>query len=463
MRHFEIHGKQLPIPSFFQVYNFGGGFGDKSREVVYADITADTPALYNYFYLNNEYPHDFQSGYFDDLSSFDTIGDIFNYVRKQLIEEKGLIYSEYPEVDFDFNNKVSLLDSGASNIVKQIAANCNYDPDVFKNDLVDHMKKYYDFAHRYKFDIVIGFDLGGKYTFKAGETKDARLIEFYNAIDKDEINKQLLSEAINYLKTKEDYFPKVLATVHGRTPDDYRNYTNFILQKEETESFSFWGVALGGIASAKSVDESWYDNIDFSGADRKKSKDAAVPARAIKIVHELVGDRPIHALGCGGYPNIAMNYYFGATSFDAASPARRVGDGNGLSTNYVFDNDPPKRVNNKPVSFSKAFVGGYNVDLSMRQEDFDYEPIYSIEDNCPLCGCCACNNVSSMREIKELYSIKDQDEEAFYYAKQLMNGHAVWQHRILCMKVSCYDKMQDFFENNRSELNRKLLIIYNQI
>ena len=50
MTEININGKILPIPSFFQVYNFGGGGGDKSRELIYADLTNNTPALINYFY-----------------------------------------------------------------------------------------------------------------------------------------------------------------------------------------------------------------------------------------------------------------------------------------------------------------------------------------------------------------------------------------------------------------------------
>ena len=463
MRSLNVHGKTLPVPSFFQVFNFGGGCGDKSREIVYADITADTPALFNYFYINNEYPHSFQSEYFDDLSGFDTVGDIFNYVRSQLIAEKHNLYSEYPYRDYDFSEKVSLLDSGASNIVKQLAEECHYDVALFEEAIIVHMKKYYDFADRYKFDIVVGFDLGGKYTFKDGETTNRRLIDFYEALDKDAINKRILIETIKYLKEKETYYPYVLATVHGRTPEQYADYTRFILEQESTEDFSFWGFALGGIASAKSVDSSWYDDIDFSRADKRKSKDASVPARAINIVHSIVGDRPIHALGCGGYPNIAMNYYMGATSFDAASPARRVGDGNGLSSSYVFDANPPKRVNGKLVSFSKMFVGGYNNDLSLRDEEFDYIVLCDVSENFSLCGCNACSKVNNIHEIKELYSIKNENEEAFYFARQIMNGHAILQHRTLCCKVAQYHSMEDFCDNNRTTLNKKLLTVFIQL
>lgn len=80
--HYEIHNKKLPIPSFFQVYNFGGGRGDKDREIVYSEFTKDTPALINYYYINNEYPHEFQYKIFDDLSGYDTVGDLYTFVEQ---------------------------------------------------------------------------------------------------------------------------------------------------------------------------------------------------------------------------------------------------------------------------------------------------------------------------------------------------------------------------------------------
>lgn len=111
--HYEIHNKKLPIPSFFQVYNFGGGRGDKDREIVYSEFTKDTPALINYYYINNEYPHEFQYKIFDDLSGYDTVGDLYNVIRKELIT-KGELFSDYNSPEYDFNDKVFLLDSGAA-------------------------------------------------------------------------------------------------------------------------------------------------------------------------------------------------------------------------------------------------------------------------------------------------------------------------------------------------------------
>lgn len=144
--HYEIHNKKLPIPSFFQVYNFGGGRGDKDREIVYSEFTKDTPALINYYYINNEYPHEFQYKIFDDLSGYDTVGDLYNVIRKELIT-KGELFSDYNSPEYDFNDKVFLLDSGAASIVKQVAVDIKYDKEIFREALIKHLHRYYDFAH----------------------------------------------------------------------------------------------------------------------------------------------------------------------------------------------------------------------------------------------------------------------------------------------------------------------------
>ena len=200
-----IHGKKLPVPSFFQVYNYGGGNGDKDREIVYSEMTGDTPALINYYYINNRYPHDFQSKAFDDLSHYSCIGDLYNDIRSMLINKKKEIYSGYKSSPYDFNNKIFLLDSGAANIVKTIAEEIDYDAKKFDSLIVQHMKEYYDFADKLKVDIVVGFDLGGKYTEKDGEKSNKKLIDFLKSIDKEKTNNLLLEETVKYLVEKKDY------------------------------------------------------------------------------------------------------------------------------------------------------------------------------------------------------------------------------------------------------------------
>lgn len=455
--HINIHGKVLPVPSFFQVYNYGGGNGDKDREIVYAELTGDTPALLNYYYINNRYPHIFSSHYFDNATDFDSVGDLYNDIRRRLIEEKHEIFTEYNSPDYDFNSKVFLLDSGAFNIVKNIAETVEYDASRFENELISHMKAYYDFADALKFDIVVGFDLGGKYTEKDGEKDNSKLVAFLRELDKDRINNLLTEETIKYLKPKTNYYPKVLATVHGYTQEAYADCTDFILDLERNYCYQFFGFALGGIASYKQVDESWYGDIDFRRTGKRGIKETVTPARAVKIVRAKVGDRYIHALGCGGYPNIAMNYFSGATSFDSASPVRRVGDGGLPSTKIVFDPTPSK------IGFSKYFTGGINDDGTIRNYPCKYVKLNEVDSQMEMCGCPACREAGSVLRIKQLYAMKETDDEANYFSRQLMGLHAVMQHRKLCETISSFDTMQAFCEAYPSELNQKLSIIFEQL
>ena len=432
-----VHGKDLPVPSFFQVYNYGGGNGDKDREIVYAELTGNTPALINYFYINNSFPHTFSSKLFDEIGRFNTVGDLYNHIRASLIR-KGEIYRGYSSPDYDFNQKVFLLDSGAYNIMKQIAGSVDYNLALFRERILEAAAEYYDFADRIKCDIVVGFDLGGKYTEKDGEKKNPRLVRFLASLDKNEINNALLELTVKYIKEHPDFYPYVLATVHGDTPAEYSENTRYILSLEEQYNARFWGFALGGVASYKQVDPSWYNDINLSRIGKRGFIETIVPARASKIVRELVGDRPIHALGCGGYNNIALNYYCGATSFDAASPVRRVGDGSDESTRIVFDPTPSK------VGFSKFFMGGINIDNSMRFEKTGYIKLNEVPDDMPLCGCPACLQAQTVHNIKQLYSMKSTNSEANYYSRQLIGLHAVMQHRKLCEILPNYTDIRAF-------------------
>lgn len=431
---------------------------DKTREVVYADLTSDVPLLLNYFYINNDFKHSFHSPYFDNIGHYATVSDMFNDIRNKMINKDKNILSSYPKVEYDFNQRVILLDSGASSIVKLIAKEVDYDIDKFCEKLFEIMSKYYDFADRYKFDMVVGFDLGGKYTFKAGETQDRKLIAFYNNIDEDKINIMLLEKTVEYLLLNKNYYPKVLATVHGQTPEKYREYTKEILRIEKEKQFVFWGFALGGVASSRGMDSSWYEGIDFSGTNMRNMKGAVISAKAIQIVHSMAGERPIHALGCGGFINIPMNYYFGATSFDAASPARRAGDGNDLSVEYLYSKSKPNKA-----QFSKMLLGGYNVELEKMQGDFCYYRICDVEDDYELCGCSACRYIKHMYRLKKLYAKKKEDVEAHYCARQIMNTHSINSHTILCKVVSQYESMEEYVVANPSILNESLKKIYEQL
>ena len=456
MNYIELNNKKLPIPSFFQVYNFGGGNGDKDREIVYAELTDDIPALVNYYYINNKFPHQFQSKLFNNTDAFYTVGDLYNFIRKELIE-KGKIYSGYKSGKFDFNDKVFLLDYGAFNIIKYLAKDVCYDISNFNKSIVEEVIAYYDFADSLKFDMVVCFDLGGKYTEKDNEKSNKKLNKFLSQIDADDFNNALLEITAEYLKDHPQYYPKILATVHGETPTKYEENIKHILKLEQKYGIQFWGFALGGIASYKQVDNSWYEDINLSKIGKRDFISTITPARACKIVRNLVGNRPIHALGCGGYNNIPLNYYCGATSFDAASPVRRVGDGNLASTKIVFDPTPSK------VGFSKYFVGGINFDGTLRLGFPKYIKLNEVPNKMTLCGCHACKKAESVYNIKKLYSMKSEDSEANYYSRQLIGLHAVQQHKKLCDVISKYESVNKFTAEYKNDFTLGLEYIYKNL
>ena len=243
MKALEINGKKLPVPSFFQIFNFGGGVADKSREIVYADMTYNTPALINRKNLS-KYPHNFSSPYFNNATElFDRVGNLYNYIRIQLIE-KGNVYIKYDIPNFDFNDKIMMLDSGSFNIVKFVAKSVGYDINLFEKEIIKHALSYYCFAHKLKFDIVVSFDLGGKYTFKDGEKQDKDLQLFLKNLDDDRINNILLRETAKFVLNHPNFYPKILATVHGFSPNDYKNNIRNILYIEKEYKMTILGILI---------------------------------------------------------------------------------------------------------------------------------------------------------------------------------------------------------------------------
>ena len=182
--------------------------------------------------------------------------------------------------------------------------------------------------------------------------------------------------------------------------------------------------------------------------------------KQIEIVESEL-DRPVFYLGCGGYPNIVSNYFCGATSFDAATPARRVCDGNKDSAALVHTKIHYKK--GKP-GFSQYFIGGFNVDGSQRKENPDYINLNEVPDDMEMCGCPACQSAESILNIKNIYAKKvNDDKEAFFYSRQLMGLHAVFQHKLLCEKVAEYDDLESFCSKYSNDLNDGILKVYKQL
>ena len=224
-------------------------------------------------------------------------------------------------------------------------------------------------------------------------------------------------------------------------------------------SYRFWGFALGGIASDKKLDTSWFDGINFDGIRKNDFAPLVGPARASKIVRKLAGCRPIHALGCGGYYNIATNYFCGSTSFDAATPARRVGDGNEQSASLVHN-----KIHYTGKGFSQYFIGGFNMDGGLRPDKPSYINLNEVNDELTMCGCPACVAAKSILNIKNIYAKKAVgDNEAFFYSRQLMGLHAINQHTKLCEIVSNYKSIEEYCRYNNNGINADILAIYKQL
>jgi hypothetical protein len=422
-----VNGKALFQPTFFWISNLGGGGSDKYRETVYLDLYDGIPTLYNYYYL--KYPA-FATKWINNINNYNNFGEFLKYTRESMINEEHYICKIHNPGKYDYENNIYLLDSGARNILNDIIRGKIVNCGTIEKSMIQQMFEYYDFADKFKFDFIIGYDLGGKYTFKDNEKKDNKLIDIVNKIDSKKLNNILLEETIKYIKKKNNYYPKIYATVHGTTPKEYEESIKFIVNCEKKYDFSFYGYALGGIASSKNIDKSWFKNL----SNNKISNEYLV-TMALKIVKKYSGLKPIHVLGGGNKDNIPSLVLNGATSFDCQTPGRRSYDGSKDSSKEVFNK-------NSNISFSKYLPALITSNHYLKNESipFDYIKLNILPDEIKLCDCPACKEIKNIIQLKELYSRKDESDEYYYYARQIMNSHAIWQHFFLTMIVSdCKD------------------------
>lgn len=435
------------------ISNLGGGGSDKYRETVYLDLFGDIPKLYNYYYLIKQ---DFAYKWLRNINNFDTFADFINYTRESMINEESYYSKSHRFRPYNAHDQVILLDSGAANLINDILKHIDIKNDFqkFIKKIIEVMIKYYDFAARYKFDTVISFDIGGKYTFKGDERHNKQIIEGNKCVEEisNDLNKFFLIETIKYLKINKGFYPKVYATIHGNTPNEYLEYTKFILKTEKEMNYRFQGFALGGVASSKKIPkEEWGINTNEIIKINKIRKNVAgsteifnsiITSYATRKVRSLIQDRPIHVLGGGGKLNIIPLFFSGANSFDCQTPGRRAYDGNNNSTMHVFDNS-------YNGSFSKYLLGLINSDYKLINtgiNEFMYMDLNKIDSNIETCGCISCN-ISSIDKIKQLYSNKSQSNEDYYYSRQLINAHNIWQHQFLCnllKNFNDFDELYDF-------------------
>ncbi len=436
-----INNKVLEIPSFFWICNLGGGASDKYRENVYEDLYVDFPILLNYYYINYNNYSKFATKWIRHIQDYNDIASFLEYVRVDMATKEKYMLKDYRFKNIDLHKKVYLLDSGAKNIINNVLTFNSSETTLEQavKILEQEMIKYYDFANKYKFDLVVGFDTGGKYTSKGNERNNEEIIKRNNLINEhfEYINYCLAEATAKYIKDNPEFYPKILITIHGKTPNEYEKYVKKIIDIEKKYSISFFGFALGGVASSKGIDESWFNGIKVE----KDSKNPILTSRASSIVSKYAGGRPIHVLGGGSYLNIPLNFYNGATSFDSQTPGRRAYDGNQDSVHRIFDS-------NYNGSISKYLPGifdskGMEINSNINPKYTKLNKIEKIQ----MCGCKSCEIAINLNNIKKLYATKDKDRESYYFSRQLINAHAIWQHKYICQKVARFDCLLDFMNS----------------
>ena len=112
----KVHNKDLPVPSFFMIYNIGGGGGDRTRSVVYMDLYNKIPQLYNYYYLNLMAKPAFDAATLRNLPNYDSFSSYIKYMRETLIAN-GLYSNKHKFGKVDYDKTIYLLDSGAKVMV----------------------------------------------------------------------------------------------------------------------------------------------------------------------------------------------------------------------------------------------------------------------------------------------------------------------------------------------------------
>lgn len=427
------NGKPLDIPTFFTISNLGGGGADKYRETSYINLYGDTPILFNYYYL---WKQGFARQELKELERYPDFRSFLKFAQQNFLD-KGYSFEE-DKSTLAKNEEISnilLLDSGASNFINHIISEVADDSlllsvEYWKETLWDIGKEYYDFAHDYEFDMVIGFDTGGKYTFKGVERTSGRHINVDKYIKDNafEINKHLIWKTAEYLQDNEDFYPSLYMTLHGTDRELLKQELEYLHEVEDHFQTQFFGIAIGGIASSKYASKSWFSSLEHP--DLMKYKNTYLATKATQIVAESFPNRPIHILGGGGYSNIIPATLAGATSADSQTPGRRAYDGSGNFAEDVYDSDAAG-------TFSKYMVGllDENLDYINNTHGFSYEKLNTINDSIDTPNFTSKDITVPIRTIKELYSEKNNSQESWYLSRQLINLHSIYQHKYLCELV----------------------------
>jgi queuine/archaeosine tRNA-ribosyltransferase len=446
--------KNVQTPCYFMTSDFGGGGTNVSRLLVYSDMFKDSNLhlLLNYYYLdiNSDLKTRFDTGLIKELQEYDDIIKFIQYIKKNYLTslpKKGIKSFPYnPQIIW---NPMTLLDSGSGNILRGKIRRNELIHNNFRQEYIDIIKNYFNFAISKKFDILIALDFAGKNALKDNEMNDKKYVSGVIEFSSNERNLELLKLTLDYMKQNETDI-HVLAPVHGNSPDEYAGYIHKILTVEKSEGHKFSGFALGGLGNPNQVDRNiWEISEEVNG----RVKAATYLVKLVSVIRKILKDngdnRQIHVLGAAAPYNLIPLIAAGCDTFDCHSPWRRASDGNELSKQCIFDKKQLKifKKEGKTVSFSKMLVPllCYKSAKILNNQD-KYLEYVNLNEYDYQCCCNVCNSIT-IEELKQLYC---GNKEENYYAKILIYFHNILQYEYIC-KAMCElvnkkEKLSEFIE-----------------
>tara|TARA_Y100000590_G_scaffold46355_1_gene49166 strand:+ start:1040 stop:2512 length:1473 start_codon:yes stop_codon:yes gene_type:complete len=422
-----VNSKQMKTPSIYYQNSYPGGGGDVTRFITYTDLRNERiPTFYIFYYLSGQGTFKFTMGY--EILNNEPINEFTIRSREIFCGQREIqtrngaaivnpanISNRHPYNTLTINNwnPIALLDSGFGNflmssIEKILVTNQNPGTDEVFSVFQRAMPDYFEFCENHSFDVMIALDYANKNTDKkwAANVELQRIAnEMINNVDE---QIRLLRESILQLKSN-NYNFAVFAPLHGENPEQFRDFTNRILEMENEEGGKFDGFAI---------------------APPKKPEERVLSVKAVRNTLEQNDDtRPIHALGSGAIKDVIPLVYAGVDMFDNVTAWRRATEGRGGSALNV--NDP-----NAVGSFSSFLIPlvdrNGNIITDNQEKVLGYVPLNEINTNFS-CDCNICRRFD-LTQIKDLYR-QGTGNEDFYLAKNLLYNHAINQYDLICNRL----------------------------
>lgn len=383
-------------PCYFMISNFGGGGTNVSRVMSYLDIfdNSNSQLLLNYYYMNNYFVKNpgFDSDSLAKLTNGKNIMDFLVEIQKEFVQIKKRVVHGRKYVRSKWT-PITLLDSGSGNIFRDLVEQNKLTDTNFDEVFSVEIERYLSFAKQHSFDIVVSFDIAGKYTHKKGEHQDDNYKENLAEYKGGDYNLRLAK--ISLINARKIHLTKtaLCCPLHGKDKEGYLQYLNDILQLEKETGLKFDGFALGGL-----------------GKIRQRDLIYSIIKLVRKKLDSISDVRPLHVLGVGAVQNIIPFSLMGADSSDCHSPWRRASEGKFIT--------PLLNSKFKVVATDKKF--------------WSYVPINEFNKKYYSCDCPVCKKYS-LNDLRKLLAKKGESE---YYAKILFFRHNIAQQEFLCQLIS---------------------------